>query len=60
MCSIKVELSTAQAEALAQFVKRMRHDLARSIAVDDAESLEMMSALDAVRSALAEAGFNPR
>ena len=58
--NISVELSTAQAEALAQFVKRMRHDLARSIAVDDAESFEMMSALDAVRSALAEAGFNPR
>lgn len=58
--TIPVELSTAQAEALAQFVKRMRHDLARSIAVDDAESFEMMSALDAVRSALAEAGFNPR
>jgi len=58
--NISVELSTAQAEALAQFVKRMRHDLARSIAVDDAESFEMMSALDAVRSALAEAGLNPR
>ncbi len=58
--SIKVELSTAQAEALAQFVKRMRHDIARSISVDDTEADEMMAAIDAVRSALAEAGFNPR
>mgnify|MGYP006989311626 FL=1 len=58
--NISVELSTAQAEALAQLCKRWRHDLARSIAVDDAESFEMMSALDAVRAALAEAGFNPR
>lgn len=57
---LSVELSTDQAAALSQFVKRMRHDMARSIAVDDAESFEMMSALDAVRSALAEAGFNPR
>ena len=60
MMQVSVELSTAQAEALAQFVKRMRHDIARSIAVDDAESFEMMAAIDAVRSALAEAGFNPR
>ncbi len=58
--NIPVELSTAQAEALAQFVKRMRHDIARSIAVDDTESFEMMGALDALRAALAEAGFNPR
>lgn len=57
---IKVELSTAQAAALAQFCKRMRHDIARSIAVDDAESFEMMAAIDAVRAALAEAGYNPR
>jgi len=57
---ITAELSPDQAAALSQFVKRMRHDIARSISVDDAESFEMMSAIDAVRSALAEAGFNPR
>lgn len=58
--NISVELSTAQAEALAQLCKRWRHDLARSISVNDAEADQMMSAIDAVRSALAEAGFNPR
>ena len=55
-----VEFEIPELEALAQLCKRMRHDIARSISVDDAESFEMMSALDAVRSALAEAGFNPR
>ena len=57
---IKVELSAEQAAALAQLCKRWRHDLARSIAVDDTESFEMMGALDALRAALAEAGYNPR
>jgi len=57
---ITAELSPDQAAALSQFVKRMRHDIARSISVDDAEADQMMSAIDVVRSALAEAGFNPR
>lgn len=58
--NIPVELSEAQAAALAQFCKRMRHDIARSIAVDDAEAFEIMGAIDALRLSLAEAGFNPR
>ena len=57
---IFLELSTAQAAALAQFCKRMRHDIARSIAADDPEAFEMMAGVDALRLALAQSGFNPR
>jgi hypothetical protein len=57
---IKVELSAEQAAALAQLCKRWRHDIARSISVDDAEADEMMSAIDALRAALAEKGHAPR
>lgn len=57
---IKAELSPEQAMAAAQLCKRMRHDIARSISVDDAEADQMMSAIDALRVALADAGYNPR
>lgn len=55
-----VELEIPELEALAQLCKRMRHDIARSISVDDAEADQMMSAVDKVRGALAEKGYNPR
>lgn len=58
--NVYLELSPDQAEALAQFVKRMRHDIARGIASDDAEAFEMMAAVDALRVALADAGHSPR
>ena len=58
--NVYLELSPAQAEALAQFVKRMRHDIARGIASDDAESFEVMAAIDILRAALAEKGHAPR
>lgn len=57
---ITVELSEPQAAALAQFVKRMRHDIARGIASDDAEAFDMLDALDVIRAALAEKGHAPR
>jgi hypothetical protein len=57
---ITAELSPDQAAALAQFVKRMRFDIARGIASDDAEAFEMMAAVDALRAALSDAGYNPR
>lgn len=57
---IKVELSAEQAAALAQLCKRWRHDIARSISVDDAEAFEMMAAVDALRVALSDAGYSPR
>ena len=57
---LTAELSPEQAAALSQLCKRMRHDIARGIAVDDAEAGEMMAAVDVIRVALAEAGFNPR
>jgi uncharacterized protein (UPF0216 family) len=58
--NVYLELSQDQAEALAQFVKRMRFDIARGIASDDAEAFEMMAAVDALRVALADAGHSPR
>lgn len=58
--NVYLKLSPDQAEALAQFVKRMRHDIARGIASDDAEAFEMMAAADALRVALADAGHSPR
>jgi len=57
---IKVELSADQAAALAQLCKRWRHDIARSISADDDEAELMMSAVDKIRLALVEKGYNPR
>jgi len=58
--NVYLELSPDQAAALSQFVKRMMHSIARSIASDDAEAFEMMAAIDILRAALAESGHNPR
>ena len=57
---ITAELSADQAAALAQLCKRMRHDIARSISVDDAEADAMMAAVDALRAALSDSGYSPR
>lgn len=58
---IFLELSTAQADALAQFCKRERLDIFQDVAkkgTDEAE--QMRAAVIALGGALAEAGFNPR
>ena len=55
-----VEFEIPELEALAQLCKRMRHDIARSISVDDDEAELMMSAIDKIRLALVEKGYNPR
>jgi hypothetical protein len=57
---ITVELSTEQAEGLSQFVKRVSHSVCRELASNDAEAFDMLDALDAIRAALAERGYNPR
>jgi prephenate dehydrogenase len=58
--TISTELSADQAAALAQLCKRWRHDIARSISVDDTEADQMMAAVDALRAALADSGYSPR
>ena len=57
---IKVELTTAEAMAFAQFVKRVGWRDFRSNAVDDDEAYFMKDASSKIRSALAEAGYAPR
>lgn len=57
---ITVELSEPQAAALSQFVKRVRHDICRELASDDAEAFDMLDALDVIRAALSDAGYSPR
>ena len=55
-----VELTSEQAEALAQFVKRVGFSEFRQNAVDDVEAYTMRDAVDQVRQALQEVGYAPR
>lgn len=57
---ITAELTTAEAMALAQFLKRAGFRDFRSNAVDDTEAYRMISAAGKIREALAEAGYAPR
>ena len=57
---ITVELTIEQAEALAQFVKRVGFSEFRQNAVDDVEAYTMRDAVDQVRKALEEVGYAPR
>ena len=50
----------SQALALAQLVKRLTWAEIRSCAVDDDEARLIRDAIEALRRALAEAGFSPR
>lgn len=52
--------SSAQALALAQFVKRVTWSEIRSCAVDDSEAYEIRDAIEELQRSLAEAGFAPR
>lgn len=60
--TIEVELTDAQALALAQLVKRLTWSDLRGCAIDDQEAYTMRDAIDRVRSALAdcEPGYAPR
>ena len=53
-------LPEVQAEALAQFCKRVGWSEMRDCAIDDAEAYEIRNALDKLRNALADVGFAPR
>lgn len=57
---VRVELSEAEAEALAQFVKRIGWTEWRNNARHDIEADLMRQACDRLREALAQAGYNPR
>lgn len=57
---IEAELSDEQAEALAQFFKRVGLSDYRELAVDEAEAYAMLAAGERVRQSLAEAGYAPR
>lgn len=57
---IELHLGETQAEALAQFVKRIGWAEFRANAVNDAEAHDIRATVDALRMALAEAGFAPR
>jgi len=58
--TITVELPLDQAEALAQFVKRIGWAEMRACAIDDKEAYEIRAALSALAKGLAEAGHAPR
>ena len=58
--TLQVELPDDQAWALAQFVKRLGYGDCRQLAVSDEEAWQMIQATEAVRAALARAGYAPR
>jgi len=60
MQPIVIELSDAEALAFAQFVKRVGLSDYRALAVDQDEAAMMLCAGEAIRKALAEAGWSPR
>jgi len=58
--TVRLELETERALALAQFVKRVGWSELCENAVDDEEAYRMRDALGALARALAESGFAPR
>lgn len=58
--TINTALPDNEALALAQFCKRLAFNGAFDCAVDEEEAYAMLSALDKIRTALAEQGFAPR
>jgi hypothetical protein len=57
---IDLMLTTAQAMALARFVKRLGRSEFRANAVDDDEANDIQDGVDALQKALATAGFSLR
>lgn len=60
MVTFTVTINDELAEALAQFLKRVGWSEMRQNAVNDVEAYTMRDALDQVRKALQEAGYDPR
>jgi hypothetical protein len=57
---VEIDLTDAEALALAQFVKRSLFDTYREFAVDDNEAHLMLAAIERLRRGLAAEGYNPR
>ncbi|MFY9316658.1 MAG: hypothetical protein WAO95_14015 [Burkholderiales bacterium] len=57
---VAIELTDEQAWAFAQFLKRSTFDDYRGRAVDKGETYAMIAAGEAIRKALADAGYAPR
>ena len=57
---IKFEIEENQAAALSQVLKRIGFNDIRKLSTSEEETYEAQNALESVRKALAEAGYNPR
>ncbi len=57
---VAIELTDDQAWAFAEFLKRSTFDDYRGRAVSKEEAYVMIAACEAIRKALAEAGYAPR
>ena len=55
-----LDISDAQAWALAQFFKRLGHDTIRAHAQNNSEADEISEAISKAQSELKNAGYNPR
>jgi ABC-type transport system involved in cytochrome bd biosynthesis fused ATPase/permease subunit len=60
MENLTVSLSEHQAEAFAQFLKRVGLSDYRALAASEDEAYEMLHGGEQIRKALAEAGYAPR
>jgi hypothetical protein len=58
--AVTVSLSAQQAEAWAQFLKRVGYSDYRALAASEAETWAMLDAGNQIRQALATQGFAPR
>lgn len=57
---VSIELTSAEAMALAQFVKRIGWSEMRQCAVDDKEAYEISDSIATLQKALNESGYAPR
>ena len=60
MDELTVSLPEREAEAFAQFLKRVGLSDYRALAASEAEAYDMLHAGEHIRKALAEAGYAPR
>ena len=58
--TVTVELTDAQAQALAQYLKRYIWTDVRQSAASDEEAYSMRDAFNAMQYALTDAGYSPR
>jgi hypothetical protein len=57
---ITINLDNTTAAQLAEFCKRAMPERVEAFAADEAEAYNMMKALDGLKEALADQGFDPR